>query len=266
MAGSMMADYFLRKQGIEVVWTTRDGSGSSLPLDAANLYAVRGLITDVRPHLIVNCVGKLNRDAEDHPVEAYRVNGLLPHWLAFCAGETGARLIHISSDCVFLGDRGGYTEEDVPDGTSVYARSKALGELPHDARHLTIRTSIIGPDTSPKGIGLLRWFLQQKGEVSGYRRVMWNGVTTLELAKAVDYAISRPEIGGLVHLRSAEPVSKLEMLEMFKQAYGKQDVIITPVDEPAIDRTLNSVRHDWTYAAPSVSVMVAEMAEWEKRD
>ena len=195
----------------------------------------------------------------------YRVNGLLPHWLAFCAGEAGARLIHISSDCVFLGDQGGYTEEDVPDGTSVYARTKALGELVHDARHLTIRTSIIGPDSSPKGIGLLRWFLQQKGEVSGYRRVLWNGVTTLELAKAVEYSISHPEIGGLVHLRASEPVSKLDMLEMFKQAYGKEDVMILPVDDPAIDRTLNSVRRDWTYAAPSVSIMVAEMAEWEKR-
>ncbi len=264
MAGSMMVDYFRRRTGFEVVWTTRDGRGGSLPLEASDMEAARRVMESQRPDLVVNCVGKLNRDAEDHPLEAYMVNGLLPHWLAFTASEIGARLIHISSDCVFEGDRGGYSELDIPDGKSVYARSKALGEL-RGSGHLTIRTSIIGPDANPSGIGLLKWFLDQKGSVTGYSRVYWNGVTTLELAKAVEYAASRPEIGGLVHLLAAAPASKLEMLEMFKQAYGRTDIEITASAEPFIDRTLTAVRADWDYKAPGIADMVAEMAEWGKR-
>ncbi|QGG55548.1 dTDP-4-dehydrorhamnose reductase family protein [Paenibacillus sp. B01] len=264
MAGSMMVDYFRGRDGFELSWTTRGGGDGSLPLDASDLEAVRRTVAAVRPELIVNCIGKLNADAEAHPLEAYAVNGLLPHWLAFAAGEIGARLIHISSDCVFLGDRGGYTELDRPDGISVYARSKALGEV-NDPRHLTIRTSIIGPDASPKGIGLLRWFLAQTGEVSGYSRVYWNGVTTLELAKAVEHAAAHPEIGGLVHLLAAAPASKLEMLEWFKEAYGRDDVAIVPAAEPEIDRTLSAVRTDWIYRAPSIPDMVRELAAWERR-
>lgn len=264
MAGSMMVDYFRGRDGFELSWTTRGGGDGSLPLDASDLEAVRRTVAAVRPELIVNCIGKLNADAEAHPLEAYTVNGLLPHWLAFAAGEIGARLIHVSSDCVFLGDRGGYTELDQPDGTTVYARSKALGEV-RDPRHLTIRTSIIGPDASPKGIGLLRWFLAQTGEVSGYSRVYWNGVTTLELAKAVEHAAARPEIGGLVHLLAAAPASKREMLEWFKEAYGRGDVTVVPAAEPEIDRTLSAVRTDWDYLAPSIPDMVRELAAWERR-
>ncbi|MBW7462139.1 sugar nucleotide-binding protein, partial [Paenibacillus sepulcri] len=111
-------------------------------LDAQDGDAVAAVIRKQRPDVIINAVGILNQDAEDHPLTAYTVNGLLPHWLGHLADETDARLIHISSDCVFSGRSGGYRESDITDGTSVYARSKALGELEH-SRHLTIRTSII---------------------------------------------------------------------------------------------------------------------------
>ncbi|OXM17106.1 dTDP-4-dehydrorhamnose reductase family protein [Paenibacillus herberti] len=263
MAGSMMVGYFRGHENFELAWTTRDGREDSLPLDASDLEAVRRLIGEAKPELIVNCIGKLNQDAEEHPLEAYQVNGLLPHWLAFSASEIGARLIHISSDCVFLGERGGYTELDPPDGVTVYARSKALGEV-RDPQHLTIRTSIIGPDRSPKGIGLLQWFLGQRGEVSGYSHVYWNGVTTLELAKAVEFAAGRADIGGLVHLLAAAPASKLDLLEWFKEAYGRDDISIVAAHEPMIDRTLSAVRRDWDYQAPSIPAMVQELAAWEQ--
>lgn len=263
MAGSMLVGYFRGRKDFELVWTTRDGREDSLHLDASELESVRTLVEKVKPELIVNCIGKLNQDAEQHPLEAYTLNGLLPHWLAFAADENGARLIHISSDCVFLGDRGGYTEEDRPDGVSVYARSKALGEV-RDPRHLTIRTSIIGPDSSPKGIGLLQWFLAQSGEVSGYSRVYWNGVTTLELAKAVEYAAGKPDVGGLVHLLAEAPASKLEMLDWFKEVYNRDDITIVPAHEPVVDRTLSAVRSDWDYRAPSIPDMVRELAAWRR--
>ncbi|REK55330.1 MAG: NAD(P)-dependent oxidoreductase [Thermobacillus sp.] len=262
MAGHMMVRYF-RKTGADVWYTVRRLSGGigELKLDATDLDAAAETIGRVCPHLVINCVGVLNQDAERRPKEAYLVNGLLPHWLARAAEAVGGRLIHISSDCVFLGDRGGYRESDRPDGVSAYARTKALGEV-HDPRHLTIRTSIIGPEIRPDGIGLLRWFLQQKGTVNGYARVLWNGVTTLELARAVEYAAGRPEIGGLVHLTAPRIVSKLELLGMFREAFGWDDVTIRPSDEPRIDRTLVRERTDFDYMPPDYPEMLAELADW----
>lgn len=262
MAGHMMVRYF-RKTGADVWYTVRRLSGGigELKLDATDLDAAAETVGRVCPHLVINCVGVLNQDAERRPKEAYLVNGLLPHWLARAAEAAGGRLIHISSDCVFLGDRGGYRESDRPDGVSAYARTKALGEV-HDPRHLTIRTSIIGPEIRPDGIGLLRWFLQQKGTVNGYARVLWNGVTTLELARAVEYAAGRPEIGGLVHLTAPRIVSKLELLGMFREAFGWDDVTIRPSDEPRIDRTLVRERTDFDYMPPDYPEMLAELADW----
>jgi dTDP-4-dehydrorhamnose reductase len=262
MAGHMMVRYF-RKAGAEVWYTVRrpTGGAGELTLDATDLDAAAEAVARVGADLVVNCVGVLNQDAERRPKEAYLVNGLLPHWLARAAEMAGGRLVHISSDCVFLGDRGGYRESDRPDGVTAYARTKALGEV-HDPRHLTIRTSIIGPEIRPDGIGLLRWFLGQKGTVDGYARVLWNGVTTLELARAVEYAASRPGIGGLVHLTAPRVVSKLELLGMFREAFGRRDVAIRPVDEPRIDRTLVRERTDFGYMPPDYPEMLAELAEW----
>lgn len=262
MAGHMMVRYF-RKAGAEVWYTVRRASGGhgELVLDATDLDAVRDVVGRVRPELVINCAGVLNQDAERRPKEAYLVNGLLPHWLARAAEQAGGRLVHISSDCVFLGDRGGYRESDRPDGVTAYARTKALGEV-HDPRHLTIRTSIIGPEIREGGIGLLRWFLAQQGTVNGYARVLWNGVTTLELARAVEYAARRPGIGGLVHLTAPRVVSKLELLGMFREAFGRDDVAIRPTDEPRIDRTLVRERTDFGYMPPDYPEMLAELAVW----
>jgi len=266
MAGHMMVRYF-RKAGADVRYTVRRASGGAgeLVLDATDLDAVDAAVGRVRADLVVNCAGVLNQDAERRPKEAYLVNGLLPHWLARAAEAAGGRLIHISSDCVFLGDRGGYRESDRPDGVTAYARTKAIGEV-HDPRHLTIRTSIIGPEIRESGIGLLRWFLGQKGTVDGYANVLWNGVTTLELARAVEYAARRPEIGGLVHLTAPRVVSKLELLGLFREAFGRYDVAIRPAEEPRIDRTLVRERTDFGYMPPDYPEMLAELAEWMREE
>ncbi|TYP69855.1 dTDP-4-dehydrorhamnose reductase family protein [Paenibacillus methanolicus] len=262
MAGHMFRAYFGSKPGYEVQYTTRDADDpAGLRLEVTDSEAVASLVSSVRPDVILNAVGVLNQDAENRPLLAYQVNGLLPHWLRHQAEQIGARLIHISSDCVFSGERGRYTEADEPEGTTVYARSKALGEV-KDQRHLTIRTSIIGPEIRQNGIGLLQWFLKQEGTVSGYARVMWNGVTTLELAKAVEYAIARPRIGGLVQLTAAETVSKLELLRIFREVFGRDDVTIVPDSRIFLDRSLVSTRDDWQYEAPGYAVMLRELAEW----
>lgn len=283
MAGHVLAAYLSRQSGYEVEATIRPhvgksfGTGTGIPslprlsgvplheLDAEDLPAVRQTVERVRPDIIVNAIGILNRHAEEQPLLAYTVNGLLPHWLAHAAGEIGARLIHISSDCVFSGARGSYGEEELPDGYTVYAKSKALGEI-RDPRHLTIRTSIIGPEIREDGIGLMKWFLSRKGIVPGYVNVPWNGVTTLELAKAAAWAIEHPQVGGLVHLTAPEPISKHRLLELVRHAYGRTDLELRPVPEPAIDRTLQPTKSGFGHKPPGYSAMLEELAEWERTD
>jgi len=275
MAGSMIAAYMRRNTAHELIATVRPGSAEAvkgpafqglrvIELDVRDLKAVEDAVRLTKPDVLVNAAGILNQHAEDHPLDAYLVNGMLPHWLANLADREGARLLHISSDCVFSGERGRYSESDKPDGRSVYAKSKALGEV-KDGRHLTIRTSIIGPDSKPHGIGLLQWFLAQKGTVAGYRNVLWNGVTTLELAKTIDRLLGHPEASGLMHLTASEIVSKHELLGMMRAAFDRNDIEIVPSDEPVIDRTLVVTRDDLHVRPAPYAQMLAELHRWMNR-
>lgn len=290
MAGHVIAAYLLKRTGHEVTVTVRaagdipvvrkacgeaeragtadDGGRAALAvrvLDVRRFEQVADLVAETRPDLIVNAVGVLNRQAEDHPLDAYLVNGLLPHWLRHLCKRGGGRLIHISSDCVFLGDRGGYAEQEQPDGVTVYARSKALGEIA-DPACLTLRTSIIGPELRANGIGLLKWFLGSTGSVSGYVNVHWNGVTTLELAKAVEWAIAHPEVGGLVHLTAPETVNKHDLLGLFADTFEHTDVRIVPEAEPSIDRTLAPTKSGFAYRPPGYAQMLSELRQWMEGD
>ncbi|CAH1211786.1 hypothetical protein PAECIP111892_03637 [Paenibacillus auburnensis] len=261
MAGHMLAAYFRRQGKHHVFHTTRDKSDlGGLYVDADDVAGVEKLVEMVSPHCIINALGVLNQFAERDRIGAYHVNGFLPHRLRRVADAVHARLIHISTDCVFEGTRGGYTEEDTADGTSVYAITKSLGEV-RAPGHLTIRTSIIGPEIRSGGIGLMEWFLAQKGPVPGYERVMWNGVTTLELAKAVDKMLDS-QVSGLIHLAHPEPLSKYELLLHMQHAFHKQDVEIVPDSVHVQDRTLVSTRSDVHFELPSYPVMLSELAEW----
>ncbi|AZK48358.1 dTDP-4-dehydrorhamnose reductase family protein [Paenibacillus lentus] len=265
MAGHVLVRYFQRQGKHHVFYTTRDVSDpGSLILDVDDISAVDRALQLVRPDVIINAVGVLNHFADQDKISAYHINGFLPHRLRRAAGDLSARLIHISTDCVFLGTKGGYKENDATDGTSTYAITKALGEV-RDEGHLTIRTSIIGPEIRGKGIGLLQWFLSQQGKVNGYRRVPWNGVTTIQLAKAID-SVLESSLSGLVHLAHPEIVTKYDMLKLFQEIWNKQDVTIVPTDEPSIDRTLVSTRKDVQFALPTFRDMIEEMAEWMKDD
>ncbi|MFH5182125.1 dTDP-4-dehydrorhamnose reductase family protein [Paenibacillus sp. TAB 01] len=267
MAGHLMIQYLSRTTSHEVFHTVRAGKGRSigprgLNLDARDSEAVKHLMTALKPDMIVNCAGILNDFARQNEVDAYRVNGLLPHVLAELADRLGARLVHISTDCVFSGERGSYEERHVPDGTSVYAKTKALGEI-FRAPHVTVRTSIVGPEVREKGIGLLHWFMHQRGEIKGFLQVPWNGVTTLELAKFVHHLMEEGrEITGLVHLTAAKPLSKCRMLELFQSVFEKRDVVIRPDDAIVLDRTLKCTRSDLGYSAPDFERMLYELRDW----
>lgn len=276
MAGRLIATYMARSTNHKVTVTVREvGQAASTPgwpalsdlgirvrkLDVLQFAEVAAAIAETSPDVIINAVGVLNHRAEDNPIDAYMVNGLLPHWLRHLGNRENVRLLHISSDCVFSGSSGNYREDDEPDGKTVYARSKALGEV-RDSRHLTIRTSIIGPDMKPHGIGLMQWFLTRQGEVKGFRNVLWNGVTTLELAKTVVWLLDHPHVGGLMHLTASEVISKHDLLLLMKEAFDKNDISIVPDDGPVINRTLTVTRDDVKFRSQSYSEMLMQLRQW----
>lgn len=263
MAGHIITEY-LRLQGTDDIWcTVREAEGEdprALQLDVMDEQRLTDVLLQVKPRVVINAVGLLNEDADHRQVNAIYVNSLLPHMLAQLGDIHGFQLIHISTDCVFSGRRGDYTEQDEADGKTVYARTKFLGEI-HQAPHLTIRTSIIGPELKKDGIGLFHWFMQQEGDIRGYERVYWSGVTTLELAKAILWLMER-DLSGLVHLTSPRKISKLKLLALFKETFNRDNISIHAYDALSSDKSLINTRQDFTYQVPSYREMLLEMRVW----
>jgi len=261
MAGHVITAYFIQKPEYEVFYTSRDPKDkNSLYLDVTDSNKVEKIIETIKPNIVINCVGILNEYASDNRLLAFQVNSLLPHQLSRLVERYQGKLIQISTDCVFSGMKGDYTEDDIPDGTSVYAETKRLGEIISD-KHLTIRTSIIGPELKEDGIGLFLWFMKQKGKIKGYQQVLWNGITTLELAKAIETMIKH-NISGLYHLGSERKISKFTLLKMMEEVFEKTDVEIIPDSEITLDRTIRNTRTDFQYLIPSYEEMLYELRKW----
>jgi dTDP-4-dehydrorhamnose reductase len=198
------------------------------------------LFSRVRPDVVINCIGLVKQLAEaDDPLAALPINALLPHRLARLASLAGARLVHISTDCVFSGRHGRYRESDSPDALDLYGRSKLLGEV--DEPHaVTLRTSIIGHELV-SAHSLVGWFLAQEGRVRGFTRAVFSGLPTVELAKLIrDHVLPRPDLRGLWHV-SSDPIAKYDLLQLVKTAYGKS-IEIAPDEQLVIDRSLDSTR------------------------
>jgi len=195
----------------------------------------------VRPDVIINCVGLIKQlaDAKD-PLSALPINAMLPHRLAKLCRLSGARLIHVSTDCVFSGRKGGYVETDTSDAEDLYGKSKFIGEL-HELPHvITLRTSIIGHELNTR-FALVDWFLSQRGSIKGYAKAVFSGLPTVELARVIrEHVISAPGLYGLYHV-SSEPIDKLSLLKLVAKIYGHK-IQITPDDQICIDRSLNSSR------------------------
>ena len=209
-------------------------------IDVENPDSLALLFATVKPDVVINCIGLIKQLAEaDDPLSAIPINALLPHRLARLCDVAGARLVHMSTDCVFAGTKGMYTEADMSDAKDLYGRSKYLGEVdyPHA---ITLRTSIIGHELSGAH-SLVGWFLAQQGSVKGFRCAIFSGLPTVELARVIrDHVLPHPELHGLYHV-SAEPINKFDLLTLVAQAYGKTTTI-TPDDKLAMDRSLDSSR------------------------
>ena len=216
----------------------------------------------IRPDVVINCVGLVKQlaDAND-PLQAVPINTLLPHRLAALCKAAGARLVHISTDCVFSGEKGGYLESDFPDAYDLYGRSKLLGEVdyPHA---ITLRTSIIGRELSGHR-SLVGWFLAQQGTVQGFTGAIFSGLPTMELARVInEYVLPRPELHGLYHV-AAKPINKYDLLKLVAKTYGKETEIV-PSDRLTIDRSLNAdrFREATGYVAPEWPVLVQNMHDF----
>ena len=210
-------------------------------VDVNDLDAVVGVLGRIRPDVVINAVGLIKQlDIVNNPLSALPVNAEFPHRLAGLCALLGARLVLLSTDCVFSGRKGAYTEADSSDAEDLYGKSKYLGEVHHLPHVLTLRTSGIGHELATNH-GLLEWFLSQQGEVKGYGKAIYSGLPSVELARVItDYVLPRQELNGLYHV-SSSPIAKLELLQLIARQYGK-NIRIVPDDKVAIDRSLDSSR------------------------
>lgn len=230
-------------------------------VDALAFQTVERAFAESRPDAVVNAIGLVKQlPAAADPVASIALNALFPHRVAALCATSGARLVHLSTDCVFSGERGAYTEDDRPDALDLYGRSKLLGEVA-GPQALTLRTSLIGRELgSPKG--LVEWFLSHAGsEVHGYAQVIWSGLTTQAVATLIaDLLSAGPALHGVWHV-SSEAVSKYELLLRLNEVF-RADVRVVRDDTVRWDRSLDSTRF-WRatgYRRPDLDAMIRQLA------
>lgn len=273
MLGHAVLRFFAGSSGITVYGSVRSGAAKALLPSAVQSNVITGIDVDnwdslvalfarTQPDVVINCVGLVKQLAEaDDPLAAIPINSLLPHRLARLCAVRGARLVHISTDCVFAGTRGMYLETDPSDAKDLYGRSKFLGEV-HGPGAVTLRTSIIGPELN-SAHGLVGWFLAQTGRIRGFTHAIFSGLPTVELARVIrDFVLPDPQLQGLYHVAAA-PINKYELLRLIAAAYGRT-IEIAPDAALVIDRSLNAGRfRELTgYVAPDWPGLVHAMREF----
>ncbi|WP_055073739.1 SDR family oxidoreductase [Pseudanabaena sp. 'Roaring Creek'] len=273
MVGNTLFEYFLKNSAFETYGTIRNNqpiSGTNClfessfiyrNIDANSLDKIENLITILKPNIVINCIGIIKQlSIAKDPIASIAINSLFPHQLAQLCQKYNAKLIQISTDCVFSGNKGNYTEQDNPDPVDLYGRTKLLGEVT-SPNCLTIRTSIIGRELNSQN-SLVEWFISQKGKtVKGFDRAIYTGFTTQTLAQIVEKIIlEQPNLEGMWHI-SSDPTTKYQLLNMMNQAFNLG--ITIEKDESFIcDRSLNSQKfRDFTgYTPPTWEEMIAQLA------
>ena len=250
LVGNTITRYFFEKENYQTIAILRDYSKLKLFqkkfhqkfLVIENILdyeKTKKIIKSVKPDILINCLGITNKEITINPKQIEKfiiINSLFPHWLQRLCSNIGARLIHFSTDCIFSGKKGFYSEKDIPDPPDIYGRSKLLGELNYE-NTLTIRKSVIGHELETKK-GLLEWFLAQNNYVQGYKNVIFSGITVLELARLIDtYIIPRSDLKGILNI-SGQSISKFDLLKILANVYNKSIEII-PNESMNINRTLN---------------------------
>lgn len=271
MLGHTVFRAFSADAALEVWGTTRDPKSLRFfseahqarlltDVDVTDARVLEETLARVRPGVVINCVGVIKQlAAANDPLIVLPINAMLPHRLARLCGAMGARLLHVSTDCVFAGTRGDYREVEPPDTLELYGLSKYIGEVRDVPHAITLRVSIVGHELASKN-SLIDWFLAQERTVTGYTKAIFSGLPAVELARVFhDYVLPSPELHGLYHV-SAVPISKHDLLELVAATYDKS-IAIVPSDHVVIDRSLNSERFTAAtgYVAPPWPELVRAM-------
>jgi dTDP-4-dehydrorhamnose reductase len=261
MAGHVISLSFI-ESGHDVFTFSRNSFkfGNNIIGDLTNIDFLANVIKKGNYNAIINAAGILNKNAELNKSQAVLINSYLPHYLSEITSSLKTKIIHMSTDCVFSGDKGSYNESSLRDGISFYDRTKALGEIEND-KDLTFRNSIVGPDLNKNGIGLFNWFMQQGGKINGYTKAIWTGVSTITLAKAMKKAIEE-NLTGVYHLVNNKKISKHELLKLFNKYLRDEKITILQDDKFQIDKSLINNREDFLFKVPSYEEMVIEIKEW----
>lgn len=259
MAGNTITRYLQKYTDYKIYTVARNNAYYNIDIEN-QLNILEEIILDIKPDIIINCIGLLIQDCNKNPKRAIYLNSYFPYWLS----QFETKIIHLSTNCVFQEDRGNYTDIEIPDGCSWYARTKAMGELWNN-KDLTIRLSIIGKELKDNGSGLFSWFMRQEGEIQGYTKVYWNGITCLCLAQNIVKMIEK-DITGLYQLAPKYIIDKYSLLEVIKFVYNKQDIKIIPDNSIIKNSTLiNSYRENFTpYFPKGYYEMLMQMKQFDE--
>ena len=256
MAGHIVSRY-LKEQGHHVVTVARSNADILTDVEKDDL----GWLIQLNADFVVNCIGLLVKDSIDRPDRAIFLNGYFPHRLEFLLKDTRAKLIHISTDCVFDGLKGFYTEADLPNEKNFYGKSKAIGEV-INSKDITFRTSIIGHELK-NGTGLLNWFLNEKNEIFGWDNAWWNGITTLKLAECIEQYIKDPKITGLYHLvNNDNRINKYELLCLINDIYKLGKTVHRSSGPKNVNKVLVNTRTDGNFTIESYPSQIWSMKQY----
>ena len=262
MAGHVVKAYLESTANYNVWGLARnvETEGNIISLDVSDTDKLEIILNKAKFDVVINCVGVLNKVAEEAPEVAVWYNAYFPQLLAYYGIKYNFKLIHISTDCVFSGMEGSYKEDSFRNGIGFYAQTKALGEV-INSKDLTIRTSIVGPELKKDGIGLFHWFMTQNDQIFGYKNAIWSGVTTIELAKGINQAILQ-DLKGLYQFVNNSKISKYDLLVELNNIFKNGKTEIRPDFDYIVDKSLINTRTDFDYEIPSYKKMILEMREW----
>lgn len=261
MAGHVVTLY-LKEAGynVDTLSATHKFDHSTVLLDVTDTAKLEKFLKSKKYDVVINCIALLVGASEENKDLATKLNTDLPRFLEDFYKDSKTKVIHISTDGVFSGQHPPYKEDSAYDGDSAYGQTKAKGEIIND-KDLTLRLSIFGPTMRADGTGIFNWFWTQSGEINGYTNVLWNGVTTIELAKGIKAAIEQ-NVTGVYHFVPNETISKFDKLQLFKKVFGRSDITVNPVEGKLVGTSIVNTRKDFDYKIPSYETMVKEMKDW----
>lgn len=261
MAGSIITKY-LKQQKYSVTTIARNNADIMLDIEDVNLLN-KTILQLVDFDFVINCVGLLVKDSQDRPDRAILINGWFPHFLENTYKNTKTKIIHLSTDCVFNGQKGLYNEDDIHTEANYYGKSKSYGEIDNN-KDVTFRMSIIGPEIKKNGSGLFNWVVNNtERDIPGWDNAWWNGMTTLQLAKCIDYYMNNCEFTGIYHLvNNDNKITKYDLLLKINDTYKLNKNILKISGPKPVNKILIDNRQLFKFEIPSYDIQLKELCNF----